>query len=213
MGQKPRGPRHREAYPKLDILQASTSFRSGRNLCVYRHERGGVLGVLQFTPSSDWQTAILFGQLQGPQVPYWSGEFLLRLLQTKNCVTATRRAAACPGCGRRVQMLYCVGGWSCAKCHRLHYRRQLVDRLTLAAEDLQEFEEQLTAPRPKWMHQRTFAKKRAADQASVDRLKPLLKDPWRRVASAAHQARVEGTWMSLRELHQDPQLRPFSIDL
>ena len=201
-------PRYREAYPKLDVLQGSVAHRRGRDICAYRNESGRPLGVVQFVPQDDLAAAVLKTQLHGPYLTFWVGSATIELLKSTNEPQGIRRAAACPACGGRVQTLFYVTSWACAACHKLLYRRQLVDRLTLAAEDLVEAEERLSKRRARGEHQRKFAERQAADQATVERLRPLVSAPWQRVASVAHQPRVDGVWMSLTELRDHPDLGP-----
>ena len=201
-------PRYREAYPRLDVLKAGAAYRSGRDVCAFQDDRDRVLGVVRFT-LVNLASAILTGVLGGRQLKLWKSPEHLDLLTSPNDVAGLRRAAKCPGCERRVQSLVYVDWWACAKCHRLLYRRQLVDRQTLDAEDFTAAERRLKELRPKWRHQRKFAERRAADEAIVERFKATLTDPWLRVASAAHQRRVEGVWMSLAELREDRGLSDY----
>lgn len=200
-------PRYREAYPRLDVLRAAAAHRRGRDICVFRDDHRRILGLVRFAPQKDSVAAELTGYLHGPWLSLWrDGPRRIEFLESRNQPLEMRRAANCPACGARVQALVYVTRWGCAKCHRLSYRRQLVDRRTLDAEDLQRAMERLKQPRPKNMHQRKFAARRVADEATVERLRPLLGDPWRRVASAAHQTRVDGVWMSPAELRNDRDL-------
>ena len=192
-------PRYREAYPRLDVLKATAAYRRGRDVCAFHDDSGRVLGVVRFT-LVNLASAVMKGVLGGRQLKLWKGPEHIELLSSSNDIAGLLRAAKCPGCGRRVQSLVYVNWWGCAGCHKLLYRRQLVDRRTLDAEDLVAAEQRLKEFRPRGMQQRTFAARRDADQATVDRLKPMITESWRRVASAAHQPRVKGVWMSLAEL-------------
>lgn len=197
-------PKYREAYPRLDILQATAAYRRGETLCIFRNEQGRVLGAVRFSFSASG--ALLRGELGGPSVPYWAGVERLILLGAANDLPKVHRILACPKCGGRVQVLFCAAAWGCAACHGLHFRRQLIDRQTRDAEDLAEAELRLKKPRPKGMHQKTFAAFRAADTALVQRLRPVVDQGWRRVASAEHQARVSETWMPFETARRSPEL-------
>lgn len=48
--------------------------------------------------------------------------------------------------------------------------------------------------------------RRAADLEMVDRLSDVVRNGWLRVASAAHESRVRGTWLSSEDIAVDSEL-------
>lgn len=207
-------PKYREAYPRLDVQQACLEQRRGRDICVFRTEKGYVAGDIRFELSGSGDDALLKGHLSYKYFAPWSEGLQIRLTHAPSSVRGLRRAAAaCPSCGQRRRILIYKDWWACGECHKLHYRRQLVDCQTLAAEDFVEAERRLAIPRPRGMHQKTFAERRAADEKLITRLRPIVgAHAWRRVASAAHQLRIESTWMTLDDFRYDEGLRLFASD-
>lgn len=186
-------PRFREAYPRFDVLRAVAEHRKGRALCVFEDERGGTAGWLGFTPTATHAT--IEGNLSGRYIGPWTGPDEIALIRASNSVGLDARVTACPLCERRVQILVLRFRWGCPRCHRLLYRRQLVDRESLLWEELGELKEALKRGRRKGEHQRRFdARVRRRDELATK----LVGKP-RHVASVEHLKVVSSRWISEAE--------------
>ena len=197
------GPKYREAYPRLDVLQAAASARQGCDLCVFGIGPG-IMGALRFTPNQDWTEAGLTGELAGRHIDIWKGTTTIELIPSAGKFGTGARAANCPCCGKRVQVLVFTDRWGCPSCARLLYRRQVVDRTVLLFEDLNAFSSLLKG-RPKGMHQRTF--RQAAQR--IKALRAELKGRPYQVASVHHRDIVEARWLSEEEFRRDSRLCGF----
>lgn len=204
MAKTSQAPNYSEAYPRLDVLQASAAERRGQSTCVFTDESGRILGGVRYFRVNDG-VAVLQTAVHGPYLRH-TGVSRIELVGGSNQPEGFGRFAKCPSCWRRVQVLSCTDSWACAECHRLKYRRQLVDRKVLDAEELVAAEGRLKEPRPKGTHQETFAKLRARDEETVKRLRPLFEGTYLPVASDAHQFKVESRWFSEAEIRADATL-------
>ena len=200
-----KAPNYLEAYPRLDVLQASAAARRGQGTCVFTDERGRILGGVRFIRVTE-SRVVLETSLNGPYLRRGKDQSPLDLLEGNNHPERLGRFAKCPACERRVQVLSFTDAWACADCHGLRYRRQLVGRRVLDAEELNAAEERLTKPRPKGMHQKSFASRRASDEATVRRLGPQFAGTYRPVASDVHNFAVDGQWMSEPEIRGNDRL-------
>jgi len=201
----PKGPNYSEAYPRLDVLQASAAERQGQGTCVFTDETGRILGGVRYFTVTE-SAAVLDTFLHGPYLRHTRDQIRLDLVEGNNRPERFGRFAKCPDCGRRVQVLCFTKSWACAGCHGLKYRRQLVDRKVLDAEQLLAAERRLKEPRPKGMRQDTFAKRRASDEETVKRLRAQFAGPYLPVASDAHQFKVQAQWVSEAEIRADTRL-------
>lgn len=205
------GPRYREAYPRVDILKAAANARKGRDLCVFGVGPDGILDVLRFTPNAGWTEAILTGSLGGPHIDFWKGSTAVELVPSSGKFGTGARAAICPACRRRVQILVFTHRWGCPSCARLFYRRQLVDRTILRVEELQALRSR-PKQRPKGMHQRTFRRReRRAMERIVLLTDGLKKKQTFNVASGHHSYTVEAHWLSEQEFRTDSRLGGFLL--
>lgn len=203
------GPKYREAYPRLDILQAAANARKGCDLCVFGIGPQGIMGALRFTPNQDWTEATLTGELAGRRIDIWNGTTTIELIPSASKFGTGARTANCPSCGKRVQVLVFTDRWGCPSCARLLYRRQIVHRTILLFEELRTLELRPQG-RPKGMHQRTF---RAREHKATKRIKALraeLKGRRNPIASKHHLGIVEARWLSEEEFRRDSRLCGFS---
>ena len=200
-----KAPNYLEAYPRLNVLKASAAQRRGQGTCVFEDDSGRILGGVRFI-RLDEKFAVLDTLLQGPYLRRYEDRCRLDLSEGNNHPERLGRFTKCPACERRRQVLIFTDSWACADCHGLKYRRQLVDRKVLDAEELLAAEARLKKSRPKGMRQDTFAKLRASDEETVRRLRPQFAGTYRPVASDAHNFAVDGQWMSEAEIRRDDRL-------
>ena len=93
--------------------------------------------MLRFTPTATHGT--ISGDVYGRHLG-WPGPDDIALVRAPNRFGSDARVTACPLCERRAQILVLRDCWGCPRCHRLLYRRQLVDGETVLWEDLDELE-------------------------------------------------------------------------
>ena len=200
-------PRQREAYLRLDVVEAMSALRRGQCLCVFKDEDGRLLGLARFGTSPDACMAILDGDVLCPGVRSWCGPDHLTLIANPNGVDRERRAARCPGCSRRCQLLVWIGSWHCRKCDGLLDRRQLVSRETLMAEELANLREATKHGRTKNQRQASFDRLLARQRELEDALRG--KRP--RQAAREHSKRIQLEWISAEEKHRRRELDGFAV--
>ena len=200
-------PRQREAYLRLDVVEALSALRRGQFLCVFKDEEGRLLGLVRFGTSPDACVAILDGDVLCPGVRSWSGPDHLPLIANPNGVDRERRAARCPGCGGRCQVLVWIGSWHCRKCDRLLDRRQLVSRETLMAEELANLREATKHGRTKNQRQASFDRVLARQRELEDALRG--KRP--RQAAREHSRKIVGEWITIEEKDRRGDLTLFPV--
>ena len=192
-----RGPRMREAYPQLDIVEAMSALSRGETLCLFQEDPNGAPhGLIEFGVAPDMSQAWLDGFIA--MRPPWIGPMALDLVPNPNGVQRDRRAMSCPECERQCQVLTWVGSWRCRGCDRLLDRRQLIGRDTRKAEQLAALEMQLAGGRRKGQHQAVFDRLTArAEQLAreLDARRP-------RMAAQEHRVILHREWISIAEYHR-----------
>ena len=103
-----------------------------------------------------------------------------------------RRFLYCPGCDRLCSKVHLCNTWACAKCHGLHYRRQLIDKDVARWERRQELQELVGRGRPKGMHNPTYI----ALREELYRLQFKLRGRARKWASCEHDLIIQAQWMA-----------------
>ena len=200
-------PRQREAYLRIDIVEAMSALRRGQCLCVFKDEHGRLLGLVRFGTSPDACIAILDGDVLCAGVRSWCGPYHLPLIANPNGVDPKRRAARCPSCAGRCQVLVWIGSWHCRKCDGLLDRRQLVSRETLMAEELANLREATKHGRTKNQRQASFDRLLARQR----QLEDALRGKRSRQAAREHSKRIEGEWISVDEKGQRRELDVFAV--
>ena len=191
------GPRMREAYPQLDIIEAMSALSRDETLCLFQEDPNGApQGLLEFGVTPDMSQASLDGFIA--MRPPWQGPMTLDLVPNPNGVQRNRRVTLCPQCERRCQVLTWVGSWRCRACDGRLARRQLIGRDTRKAEELAALETQLEGGRRKGQHQAVFDRLTAqAEQLAreLDGCRP-------RMAAPEHRVILHREWISIDEYHR-----------
>lgn len=203
----PAVPRHREAFPRLDIHAALASFRLNRPICVFTDQAGRKIGVIRVRPTEDAACLTVWGELCGQNVVAWGGVMDLALTSSPTGIDPLRKLLLCPRCGRPARTISRFIQWACPGCDGLLSRSQLVHSKVRLRERLEELDSLIKYGRPKGMHQRTYDRHRdqAADiRKKLDRQRLTMPCP-------EHSRRVTSYWQSEQRAYQDPTLRLYSI--
>jgi len=195
-------PGYREAFPHINIAKAEAHNIAGRELCVFYTERGLPIGQAYLEAiCRDSVTLVYF--VQGPGLPLSEGERQLRIERFRAGI-ATRVNFRCPCCDARVAKLILKDdNWWCGTCHGLHYRSQLIDDQTAAAERAAHLETIIGQGRPRGMHRSTFGRLSAQRADAKTRMRAGAE------ASGAHRRIISATWLEPKDL---PDGSPWLID-
>jgi ribosomal protein S27AE len=151
-------PRHREAYPRFNVVQAYAASRrmNDNPVCVFT-QNGYTLGQLivdEITPDS--MTILYF--LCGKYLRHGQYSEEIKTKPAPSGVDKARCSLTCPGCLSSTFNVYYVDRWACARCHRLTYRSKLISsdiRLFHRRDDLKRL---VGRGRPKHMRATTYEK-------------------------------------------------------
>ena len=182
--------RQREAFPKLDLVAFEAAFIHLRApVCMFMLGNR-MIGQL-FISEVQKKSCIVNYLFAADHIR--SGEFseAIRTRDVPNQLDEWRRSFLCPGCGASKRDLYYVDSWSCASCHKLLYRSQLVDKEVKLWEERDQLHSMLRKGRPKGMHNGTYMSHRLR----LAELERRLNGRPRKYASDEHDAIVTQTWV------------------
>ncbi|MGZ2411013.1 ribosomal protein S27AE [Sphingomonas sp. F9_3S_D5_B_2] len=151
-------PRHREAYPRFNVVQAKAALErfDGDTVCVFS-QSGRTIGHL-IVSDVDIETNVL--QIASfVTSPHLNGTTALETLSMKMApsgVDAGRRSVICPQCSRSTFNLYYNNKWKCAICHKLAYRSQLITKDTQLMERRDALKAMVGRGRPMHMRNTVF---------------------------------------------------------
>jgi ribosomal protein L37AE/L43A len=183
-------PIYREAYPAFDVNRATAAGQKGRELCVFSNERGLRLGVAFVTRPEGASSLVLEHTIGGPYLSYSDQGIRVRVEPLPNQLNDARLAVLCPMCHRRRSILVYKDHWACAKCHKLLYRSQVVDKLTLKWERKEWLTAKIGKGRPLGMHNKKYVPLRQ----ELDLLQEQFAGKLPRYASAEHSYRISSEW-------------------
>ena len=199
-------PRHREAYPRLNSIEAFQAFKEERFLCRFSSESGNHCGDAILIVE-DKQSARIQYQFHREYLAYPAAEEMLECEISPNGVDQSRVFFRCRNCDQRVAILVFDGHWACANCHRLLYRTQLVAPETRRLERKLRLENEIGKGRPHRMRQLTY-------QALAKELAGLRSDLTLEDAPApsqGHSLRIDWRWVSLEQV-QNIDIYPYILD-
>lgn len=185
----------KECFPRLDLVAAkSASEHLDAPVCVFDLSQQ-MVGQLFLADVQDDSIRInyLFAARHFQCV---ETEAVLRTITVTNPLDSLRRFLICPTCNEARRDLYYVQWWACARCHRLLYRSQLVDKDVRLWEERDRLGALLKRGRPKGMHNATYFKLRLR----LAELEGRLHGRDRKVASDAHNAIVAERWVPAAEI-------------
>lgn len=190
-----RAPRHREAYPALNIREVMAAVATGRPICIYTNQKGTRVGqaFLERVVKQDSGAEFLVFAYQFVaehfRVP--PETVPLAIVRVRNALGRERLFFRCRGCKQSVESLIFRAGWACGRCHRLIYRSQAIPHNVKAWERIQELEAMIGGGRPHRMRQARYR----ALQEELQYLKKVAGRA-RKVASKRHFSRLETEWVS-----------------
>lgn len=176
----------------LDVFQVLRAWPARAALCRFTAGRTHI-GDLLVTRVTDERVLVVYKCLLAD--PAWTPTpDHFRLIRKPNGVDRGRAYFACKGCKNAKATLFLRGTWMCASCHRLGYRQQKLDKLTVAWERRRSLEAQIAVGRPRYMRHRKY-------RALLSELEKLRKMPPRSQAypNTAHRQMVESRWLALNE--------------
>ncbi len=139
------------------------------------------------------------GHGHGVRLSYTSGDGAIdetvRLTRTPCHFGGVRIWFSCPGCGRRVAILYGGRHFRCRKCHDLRYESQRSNRMFKVISKLQKIRRKLRASpdisrpfpdRPRYMHRRTYTQLKGEDRTLMRNLESCVHSFGQSIRKKAH---------------------------
>jgi ribosomal protein S27AE len=189
-------PKHREAYPKFDVVQSQAAWFRWSDACACVFElNDNRVGDLIVTDSAESFVEIAYS-IAGDHIGREEGQCTFDLRSAGNAVYDARLSLVCPRCSAAKSCLYFKGRWACARCHRLMYRSQLVPKSALLRERYNLLGRDVREGRPKGMHNRTY--QRLLDEHA--KMGKLLGRS-RTYLSPEQRLQVHSVWRPVREVH------------
>jgi hypothetical protein len=187
--------RHREAFPKFDLIEAKAAMERMRAaVCVFDLGRR-TIGQTFIAEIQD-DSVILNYLFADKQFISEENRSVIKTREIKSKIAAFRRLFVCPLCDQSKQALYYKDTWACATCLRLHYRSQLIDKEVKLWEELDELRTQLRRGRPTGMHHKTFIKLKLRLSA----LEYRFEGRERKEAGSSHNVIVTSRWVPGAEI-------------
>jgi hypothetical protein len=123
-------------------------------------------------------------------------EAVLRTVEMSNPLDSYRRYFLCPTCTEARRDLYYCQSWACARCHRLLYRSQLIDKEVKLWEERDRLRALLKKDRPKGMHNTTYFEHRLR----LAELDGRLHGRQEKIASDEHNTIITEQWVPAAEI-------------
>lgn len=194
-------PKHREAYARLDIRKVKAGCESKRIYCRYLNEGGAMYGEVFILEVHETELILGF-TLGGPYFKNGEGTISLRIEHVPDPVNREGHVFRCPDCNAARKTLFFNGRWSCADCHGLKFRSQMVPRDVQIDERKLDRRDKLR----KWLANGRPHRMRQATYKTLKRELYQL-DAWAKgnrpkVASAQHRYRIRDEWIELKDLRE-----------
>lgn len=182
-------PPHREAFPRLDIIEAEKVHdRLSAPVCIFS-QQSKVVGQL-FIVDSERDAIIVNYLFASPYLECNEHQVALKTSSASSPLYKERRSLLCPLCEGRRRILYYRHLWACADCLKLFYRSQLLDKEVKLWARHDDLAERVGRGRPKGMHNSTYHEL----LRQLASLRVEVRNKTRKYASELHNTTVTSRW-------------------
>ncbi len=182
------GPRFREAYPSLNIVNAKAALGRGKPVCDFVDHQGVTRGVARLEITNELCT--VEWNFNFPQTGHRSGRRDLAIARANNGFGEHRLMVLCPGCRDKKVTVFFREDWACATCLGLLFRSQLVDPAVRKWAEFDKIKERVGYGRPKGMHNKTYN----SLKTKHDKIQKQLYDQERANASIKYVHVINNNW-------------------
>ena len=191
-------PVYREAYPRLDIVQAGAALERNRPVCEFTSHLGNPRGSL-LVEVRDGNRMVVMYSLFAEYIEPHAGAAFFNIVHTPLRANPNRHLLICPTCHRQLVTLFYTGKWACGDCHKLSFRSQHVSREVRTRENVfarwKQLQVRFQNGKPHRMRQVTADRMLRERDALTER---LMSGPRLR-ASEHHQPLITADWIGIDE--------------
>jgi hypothetical protein len=184
-----------EAYQQLNLMTADRAWKRGEIACLFRDERGNVLGEAFLIERLSDRVVIGYTIMDSPAEWYRSnsGEFTLHIAHAN----AERLYVHCPRCQRRVAKIIHVQEWACQSCQKLNFRSQSLTTDIRNQERFEALEAEMAKGRPPRMRLASWRRKLEA----LQKAREAAPGEWC-VADQNHRTVISHSWMTPADIRR-----------
>jgi hypothetical protein len=147
--------RYQEAFPKFNMFEARCALKYSNKICEFVDHVGRKMGHARITGVDDTHLTLEY-KFGSPFVPYTYNTIDIPLVAKELWSNNYPNNILCPACNEIKSVLIYQETWKCRSCHKLLYRTQHLDRVTILWERMKRLESVVGYARPKGMHAKTY---------------------------------------------------------